>query len=170
MKAILFDEIGGPLKFEEVTDPIVREGEIGVEIHAASVNPADHKVREGLYPGGTQVQLPHISGRDFSGVVKELGVGVSDFEVGDNVFGVLDVGHEGTYAETITEKAEIIAKKPDFFSHIEASALALTGLTALVSLEDTAKIQADEKILIQGGAGGASFGCTCHRYGKRAQS
>ena len=154
MKAILFEKIGGPLKFEEVMDPVVKEGEIFVEIHAASVNPADHKVREGFYGGGTKIKFPHISGRDFSGVVRVLGVGVSDFAVGDEVFGVLDVGHEGTYAEFVTEKAEIIAKKPDFFSHTEASAIALTGLTALVSLEDTAKIQAGEKLLIQGGAGG----------------
>ena len=93
-------------------------------------------------------------GRDFSGVVTELGAGVSDFSIGDQVFGVLDAGHEGTYAEIVSEKAGIIAKKPSFMTHPEASALALTGLTAIVSLEDTANLKAGEKILIQGGAGG----------------
>ena len=154
MKAMIFKEIGGPLIYQDVPDPKAGSDEVVIEIHAASVNPADHKVREGQYSGGENLQLPHISGRDFSGVIRELGADVKDFLFGDEVFGVLDVGHEGTYAEAVTEKASIIAKKPKFLSHPEAAALALTGLTALVSLDDTAELQPGEKLLIQGGAGG----------------
>ncbi|HIA81715.1 MAG TPA: NADP-dependent oxidoreductase [Rhodospirillales bacterium] len=87
--------------------------------------------------------------------------------MGDQVFGVLDAGHEGTYAEIVSEKAGIIAKKPNFLTHPEAAALALTGLTAIVSLDDTAELKAGEKILIQGGAGGVgSYAVQLAKYRK----
>jgi NADPH:quinone reductase-like Zn-dependent oxidoreductase len=81
---------------------------------------------------------------------------VSDFKVGDPVFGVLDMGREGAYAEKLAIKAAIVARKPDALSHAECAALALAGLTALVSIEDTLQLKRDEKILIQGGAGGVA--------------
>ena len=74
------------------------------------------------------------------------------------MFGVCDVGQEGAYAEKIAIKAAIVAKKPDSLSHVDAAALALAGLTAICTVEDTLKLKAGETILIQGGAGGvASF-------------
>jgi NADPH:quinone reductase-like Zn-dependent oxidoreductase len=91
-------------------------------------------------------------------VVAAVGASVDDLKVGDPVFGVLDAGQEGAYAEKVAVKAAIIAKKPDALSHVDAAALALTGLTAIVAVEDTLKLQRGETILIQGGAGGvASF-------------
>ena len=107
--------------------------------------------------GATQLnQFPHILGRDFSGVVSEVGAGVSDFKVGDAVFGVTDQGIEGAYAEKIAIKAAIVAKKPASLSHAEAAALGLISLTALTAIEDTAQLKAGETILIQGGAGGVA--------------
>jgi NADPH:quinone reductase-like Zn-dependent oxidoreductase len=97
-----------------------------------------------------------ILGRDFSGVVSALGAGVTDLRVGDEVFGVLEAGRDGTYAEKIAVGAAIVAKKPSALSHVDAAALALTGLTALVSVEDTLKLKSGETILIQGGAGGVA--------------
>ena len=167
MKAMVFEQIGGPLIYTEAPDPIPNPQEILVSIHAASVNPADYKVRTGFYPSSQNLPLPYILGRDFSGVVIELGAEVSDFSIGDQVFGVLDAGHEGTYAELVSEKAEIIAKKPTFMTHPEAAALALTGLTAIVSLDDTANLKEGEKILIQGGAGGVgSYAVQLAKYRK----
>jgi NADPH:quinone reductase-like Zn-dependent oxidoreductase len=162
MKAVLFEKHGGPevLHLAEVADPVAGPGEVVVDIHAASVNAADYKVRlgGGAY-SGSGVQLPHILGRDFSGVVSAAGPGVTDLRVGDPVFGVCDQGIEGAYAEKIAIKAAIIAKKPARLGHAEAAAMALTSLTALWALEDTAKLKAGETILIQGGAGGvAGFG------------
>ena len=156
MKAILLTGHGGTdkLQYGEAPDPVAGPGEVVVDIHAASVNGADPKVRRGQYQ--SSIKFPHILGRDFSGVVSALGAGVSDFKVGDAVFGVLDAGHEGTYAEKLAIKAAIIAKKPDSVSHAEAAALALIGLTALTAIEDTAKLKAGETILIQGGAGGVA--------------
>jgi NADPH:quinone reductase-like Zn-dependent oxidoreductase len=90
--------------------------------------------------------------------VSAVGNGVTDLKVGDPVFGVVETSDEATYAEKLAIKAAIIAKKPESLSHVECSALALIGLTALVSVEDTLQLKAGETILVQGGAGGvASF-------------
>jgi NADPH:quinone reductase-like Zn-dependent oxidoreductase len=159
MKAVLFEKHGGPevLYLAEVPDPAAGPGEVVVDIHAASVNAADYKVRlgGGAYSGGG-VKLPHVLGRDFSGVISAVGPGVTDLRVGDGVFGVCDQGIEGAYAEKIAIKAAIIAKKPARLGHAEAAAMALTSLTALWALEDTAKLKPGETILVQGGAGGVA--------------
>jgi len=156
MKAAFFMRHGGPevLQYGEVPDPVAGPGELVADVHAASVNAADTKVRAGSYAPVSH--FPYILGRDFSGVVAALGKGVSDFKVGDPVFGVLEMGKEGAYAEKLAIKAAIVASKPDALSHTECAALALAGLTALVSIEDTLQLKRGEKILIQGGAGGVA--------------
>jgi NADPH:quinone reductase-like Zn-dependent oxidoreductase len=158
MKAAFIEQHGGPevLKYGEMPDPVAASGQVVVDIIAASVNGADWKVREGK--SGQLSKFPYILGRDFSGVVSAVGSGVSDLKVGDEVFAVCDAGQEGAYAEKITIKASIVAKKTERLSHVDAAALALAGLTAIVSVEDTLKLKKGETILIQGGAGGvASF-------------
>jgi NADPH:quinone reductase-like Zn-dependent oxidoreductase len=156
MKAVLLTNHGGPemLRYGEAPEPVARPGEVVVDVHAASVNAADYKVRLGS--SRANLHFPHILGRDFSGVVSTVGPGVTDLAVGDAVFGVLDQGVEGAYAEKLAIKAAIIAKKPDSLGHAEAAAMALTGITALWALEDTAQLKAGETILIQGGAGGVA--------------
>ena len=159
MKAAYFERHGGPevIRYGDLPDPKAGPGEIVVDIHAASVNGADCKVLSGRYSRITD--FPYVLGRDFSGVVASLGDGVDEFAPGDTVFGVCDVGQEGAYAEKIAVKAALVAPKPDSLSHVEAAALALIGLTAVVSIEDTLDLQPGETILIQGGAGGvAGFG------------
>ena len=85
--------------------------------------------------------------------------------MGDAVFGVLGAGKEGTYCEKIAITAALVAKKPDGLSHVDAAALALTGLTAINSVEDTLKLKRGETILIQGGAGGvAGFAIQFAKY------
>jgi NADPH:quinone reductase-like Zn-dependent oxidoreductase len=165
MKAAYIEKHGGPevLTYGDILDPIAKPGEAVVDIHAASVNAADWKVRSGA--SGTITDFPYVLGRDFSGVVRAVGDGVDDVEVGDAVFGVCDAGQEGAYAEKIAIKSSILAPKPDSLTHVEAAALALTGLTALISIEDTLQLQAGETILIQGGAGGvAGFAIQLAKY------
>jgi NADPH:quinone reductase-like Zn-dependent oxidoreductase len=156
MRAILFDDFGGPevLYLGEAPDPVAGPGEILVDIHAASVNAADSKVRAGPRAGEPVLDLPHILGRDFSGVVRSLGADVTDFAPGDAVFGVTERGTEGCYAEALSVPAALATKKPHSMSHVEAAALSLTGLTALVALEDEAKLGDGRRVLIHGGAGG----------------
>ena len=157
MKAVYIEQFGGPevVKYGDLPDPSAAAGQIVVDAFAASVNGADWKVRAGHYG---QPKFPLVLGRDFSGVVSAVGEGVADLRIGDEVFGVLEAGREGAYAEKIAIGASIVAKKPGGLSHIDAAALALTGLTALCSVEDSLKLKSGETILIQGGAGGvASF-------------
>ncbi len=157
MKAVYIEQFGGPevVKYGDLPDPTAAAGQIVVDAFAASVNGADWKVRAGHYG---KAAFPLVLGRDFSGVVSAVGQGVTDLRVGDEVFGVLEAGREGAYAEKIAIGAAIVAKKPGGLSHVDAAALALTGLTALCSVEDALKLKSGETILIQGGAGGvASF-------------
>ncbi len=158
MKAAYFMKNGGPevMQYGDVLDPVAGPGQVLVDVHAASVNGADWKVRAGHYAPITD--FPYIPGRDFSGVVSALGAGVSDFAIGDAVFGVCDVGQEAAYAEKIAIRSAIVASKPESLTHAECAAVSLIGLTALVSIEDTLQLKSGETILIQGGAGGvASF-------------
>ncbi len=150
------DGYGGAevLHYRDAPDPAAGADEVVVEVHAASINPADWKVREGLRRDAVELSFPHILGRDFSGVVREVGPGVEDLSPGDAVFAVTDRSHEGAYAEAVAIKAALVAKKPAALGHAEAAALALTGLTALVSLADTAALKSGETALIHGGAGG----------------
>ena len=157
MKAAYIEKQGGPevLKYGDVPDPVAGPGEVVVDVHAASVNAADWKVRSGV--GYDPIKtFPHVLGRDFSGVVSAVGKGVGDLRVGDAVFGVCETNREGAYAEKVAIKAAIVTKKPGGISHVDAAALALIGLTAIVSIEDTLKLRAGETILIQGGAGGVA--------------
>jgi NADPH:quinone reductase-like Zn-dependent oxidoreductase len=155
MKAAYIDKFGGPevLKYGDLPDPVAGPGQVVVDTVAASVNGADPKVAAGDYK---QATFPVILGRDFSGVVSAVGAGVTDLKIGDEVFGVLEAGRDGTYCEKIAVGASIVAKKPAGMSHVDAAALGLVGLTAIRSVEDTLKLKSGETILIQGGAGGVA--------------
>jgi len=164
MKAAYFMQFGGPevLQYGDVPDPVAVADEVIVDVHDATVNAADWKFRGGEYARHAEVKFPQIPGRDFSGVVAQAG---GDLKVGDAVFGVLEPGKEGTYCEKIAVRAAVIGRKPERLSHIDAAALALTGLTAIDSLENTLKLKRGETILIQGGAGGvAGFAIQFAKY------
>lgn len=156
MKAVYFNENGAVnvLQYGDLPDPVANADEVVVDIHAASVNGADWKVRQGSY--APTAFFPYVCGRDFSGIVSEVGSDVTDLAVGDAVFGVLPVGQEGTYCEKVATKAAVLAKKPEDVSHIDIDALSLIGLTAVISIEESLKLKSGEKILIQGGAGGVA--------------
>ena len=165
MKASFFRKTGGPevLEYGDLPDPDAGPGQVLVDIHAASVNAADWKQRNGSH--GPMAKVPGTLGRDFSGVVSALGAGVTDFKVGDEVFGVVEQVRNDCYAEKVAIDAAIVAKKPASLSHIEAAAVALTGLTALTAIEHTLKVQPGETVLVQGGAGGvASFAVQIARH------
>ena len=156
MKAIEINSFGNTdvLNLVEIPEPIISSAEVLVNVHATSVNPADSKMRQGLYPTDENFTFPYVLGRDFSGIVEACGNNVTEFEAGDPVFGVLPAGREGTYLEKLAIDANLIARKPNKLTHNEAAAIALTGLTALVAVEDNLDLKSGEKILIHGGAGG----------------
>ncbi|HEV8679026.1 MAG TPA: NADP-dependent oxidoreductase [Stellaceae bacterium] len=156
MKAAYLTGHGGVEKFVygDMPDPVAGPGEVVVDIHAASVNAADYKVRLGSY--NSTLKFPYVLGRDFSGIVASRAADVTDLAIGDAVFGVCDAGIEGAYAEKIAIPAALVAKKPEALGDAEAAAMALTSLTAIWALEDTARLKKGETILIQGGAGGVA--------------
>ncbi len=155
MKAAYIERHGGPevLEYGDLPDPTAGPDEVVIDIAAASVNAVDCNVRAGDHG---QMKFPYVLGRDFSGTVSAVGRAGTDLEIGAAVFGVCPPGQEGAYAERIAVKGAIIARKPDALPHVEAAALALTGITALTAIEDTLKLRRGETILIQGGAGGVA--------------
>jgi NADPH:quinone reductase-like Zn-dependent oxidoreductase len=156
MKAQLIRDYGGPaaLELAELADPMPGPDEIVAEIHAASVNPIDWKIREGLLRSFFDVRLPHVLGRDFSGVVVAVGANVGDLRPDDAVFGVGNPLKPGTHAQKIAIDPKLVARKPRSLSHVAAAALGVAGLSALAALETTAPVKAGDRVLVHAGAGG----------------
>src|SRR5437879_4603973 len=153
MQAILVHNYGGPeqLKLEEVQRPEPQAGEVLVRVHAAGVNPADWKIRQGLLKDVMPVQFPYIPGLDLAGVVEEVGPGVTAFQKGQAVFGQ---STKGTYAEYTTASGETLALKPKTLNFDEAAAIPVGATTAWQALFDHGGLQAGQRVLIQGAAGG----------------
>src|SRR5207237_3502731 len=140
------------LTLEDLPRPKPKAGEVLIRVQAASVNPVDYKMRSGEFKqGGTK--LPITLGRDVSGVVDEIGSGVSRLHVGDEVYAFLDWDHGG-YAEYVVTKSEGVAAKPATIDHIHAAAVPLAATTAWQGLFDHGKLKAGERVLIHGAAGG----------------
>ena len=155
MKAAILKSFGGPESFElrEVPKPVPQAGQVLVRVHATSVNPLDYQVRRGDYPD--LVPLPTITGHDVSGVVEEIGPGVTTFVPGDEVWYTPQIfDGPGSYAEYHVAAESIIGKKPPSLSHLEAASLTLVGGTVWEALVVRAALRVGESILIHGGAGG----------------
>ena len=156
MKAVRIHKYGGPevLHYEDAPRPKPQAGEVLVRVHAAGVNPIDWKVREGEMKDFWPHKFPLILGWDLSGVVEQLGRGVSRFKIGDEVYGLPDPTRGGAYADYIVVRESELALKPNSLHHIRAAAVPLAALTAWQSLFDTAQLQTDQRVLIHAGSGG----------------
>jgi NADPH:quinone reductase-like Zn-dependent oxidoreductase len=142
------------LRYEDAPRPKPQAGEVLVRVHAAGVNPIDWKVREGHMRDFWPHKFPLILGWDLSGVVEELGRGVSQFKIGDEVYSIPDPTRDGAYADYIVVRELELALKPDSLHHIRAAAVPLAALTAWQSLFDTAQLQPGQRVLIHAGSGG----------------
>jgi NADPH:quinone reductase-like Zn-dependent oxidoreductase len=154
MKAAQISDYGDAsvIKVVDVDKPTVKEGQVLVEVHAASVNPWDSKVRSGSVQSFMPLDLPVTLGGDLSGVVAEAGNG---FEAGDEVYGSGGApGGSGSLAEFSAAPAASLAKKPAKIDFTEAAAIVLTGVSAAQAIIDHINLQSGQKILIHGGAGG----------------
>ncbi len=157
MKAIRINEFGGPevLKLEEIERPVPAPDEILVHVYASGVNPVDWVVRNGgndaLRP---YLTLPMTLGWDAAGIVAEAGSNITDFQKGDEVYGVPNFPGNGSYAEYCAAKASQFALKPKRISFIEAAGVPLAALTAWTGMFAHGKLQAGQRILIQGASGG----------------
>src|SRR5690606_28911965 len=155
MKAALLKSFGGPEAFElcDVPKPVPQAGQVLVRVHATSINPLDYQVRRGDY--ADLVPLPTITGHDVSGVVEDVGPGVTAFSPGDEVWYTPQIfDGPGSYAEYHVAAESIIGKKPASLSHLEAASLTLVGGTAWEALIVRAALRVGESILVHGGAGG----------------
>jgi NADPH:quinone reductase-like Zn-dependent oxidoreductase len=157
MRAVAQHEYGEPevLVVEEVATPRPIPTEVQVRVHAAGVNPVDFKTRAGEGVAGIIGEPPVCLGWDVSGVVTEVGGGVTRFRVGEEVFGMPWFPRQaGAYAEYVTAPSRHFAAKPHPLSHEEAGALPLAGLTAWQIVVETIALEDGADILIHGAAGG----------------
>jgi NADPH:quinone reductase-like Zn-dependent oxidoreductase len=151
MKAVVLHEYGGPGKliYEDVPDPVAGEGQVLVRVAASSVNPIDYKLRSGAAKDRFPLELPAILGRDISGIVREVGKGVSGFKPGDKV---MAVGNKA-YAELDSVAAKDLAFVPEKLDLVKAAALPLVTLTGEQLITRGTKIQAGQTVLVTGAAG-----------------
>jgi NADPH:quinone reductase-like Zn-dependent oxidoreductase len=135
---------------DTVDRPEPKAGEVLIRVRFAGVNPIDWKLRAGHVQRYMPIPLPATPGLDVSGTVETVGEGVTGFAVGDKVFG----RGVATYAEFAVAPVATIAQIPDGVSFEEAAALHVGGVTAWLALFDTGHLEAGQRLLIQGGAGG----------------
>ncbi|MGZ3775276.1 MAG: NADP-dependent oxidoreductase [Pseudobdellovibrionaceae bacterium] len=151
MKAARIHSYGdsAQVKIEDSPQPEVKNNEVLVKIHDASVNPVDWKIREG-YMKSSSSKFPLTLGQDFSGEIVEVGPGVTSFKKGDDVFGFAS----GSYAEFTCASVDRIALIPASLNYEVAASIPTAGLTAYQLLVEQAKIKENQTILIHGAAGG----------------
>jgi len=156
MKAIQIHEFGGPevLKYEDAPKPKPGADEVVIKVFATSVNPIDWKIREGHAKGKFPIKFPLIPGWDVSGEIDEVGSNILNFRKGDEVYSRPDPTKNGTYAEYVVVKANLINLKPQSIDHEKAAAVPLAGLTAWQALFDYGKLQQGQKVLIHAASGG----------------
>lgn len=154
MLAMSQDEFGGPEVLHDVRVERPKPGisEILVRVHAAGVNPTDWKHRSAERFLGAP---PYVLGWDVSGVVEEVGLGVTLFAPGDEVFGMLPYPHgAGSHAQYVLGPTRAFASKPQSVDHVQAGAIPLAALTAWQCLVDTAQLGSGDRVLIHAAAGG----------------
>ena len=155
MKAAFLTGYGGNevVAFGELPEPVPKEGEVLIEVHAAGVNPVELAMREGRYRQLLPFTFPQVPGLDISGVVVQAPASTT-FKPGDEVFARLPNSAPGAYAERVSVPAQLLARKPVQLSHIEAASLPTVALTTVQAFRERAHLKAGERILIQAGAGG----------------
>ncbi|MGG5794408.1 NADP-dependent oxidoreductase [Bacillus nitratireducens] len=155
MKAMVIDKYGKvPMRMNEVPTPEINEYEVLAEIHAASINPIDFKIRDGKVKLLLKYKMPLILGNDFSGVIVKVGTKVTQFKVGDEIYARPRKNKIGTFAEYIAIHEDDIALKPKNLTFEEAASIPLVGLTSYQALHDIMQLQKGQKILIHAGSGG----------------
>jgi NADPH:quinone reductase-like Zn-dependent oxidoreductase len=156
MKAIMIEQYGGldVLQVAEVGKPVVAADQILIEVHAASINPIDTKIRDGSMAFRFGKKFPKILGFDAAGVVVETGPDTTQFSPGDQVLVRSDLLTGCACAEYLAVSESVVAHKPKAMNYQQAAALPLAGLTALQGLRDDCQLQSGDHVLIIGASGG----------------
>lgn len=157
MKAMIITEFGSADVFQvaEQAKPLAKPGCIVVKVAASSVNPVDYKIRELGSHLPFAPAFPAVLGMDFAGTIEAVGDDVSQFQVGDEVYGCAGGLSDlpGSLAEYMLADARLVAKKPSNISMAEAAALPLVSITAFEGLT-RAGVTSGQKVLVHGGSGG----------------
>jgi len=155
MRAALVETAGGAFAPHRLPQPVANPGQVLVQIETAGLNPLDAKIRAGQAAHARQ-PLPAVLGLDMAGTVRAVGAGVTQWRVGDEVFGMVGGvgGHPGTLAEFVAADARLLARRPAALAPREAAVLPLAFITAWEGLVDRARVGAGHKVLVHGGAGG----------------
>ena len=161
MKAIVVEQYGTPdvMKFKDVEKPAPKDHEVLVKIHAAALNMFDwHLLTADIFlvrlNAGLFKPKYKIPGADMSGRVEAVGKDVTQFKVGDEVYGDLAASGCGSFAEYVSVPEKALALKPVNLTFEEAAAYPMAAVTALQGLRDQGKLQPGQKVLIQGASGG----------------
>ncbi|MGH8302720.1 MAG: NADP-dependent oxidoreductase [Steroidobacteraceae bacterium] len=156
MMAIRAHRRGGPevLEYEDAPVPDVHSGEVLVEVHAAAVTPGELAWDASWVSETGEDRTPVIPSHEFSGVIAKVLDAVDDVAPGTEVYGLIDFHHDGAAAQFVALPHEAVVRRPLRLSHVESAALPLAALTAWQALSDHAKVQAGDRVFIQGGAGG----------------
>lgn len=161
MKAMVYNKYGSPdvIKLQEVAKPTPRENEVLVKVYASCNNAGDwHLLRGVPFPVRFMIGLfkpkYNILGTDIAGKIESLGKNVTQFQVGDEVFGDLSKSGFGGFAEYTCIKVDSLTIKPSNLNFEEAASVPTAALTALQGLRDKGKIQSEQKVLINGASGG----------------
>ncbi|MEZ2444686.1 NADP-dependent oxidoreductase [Chitinophaga sp. RCC_12] len=156
MKAFIINRYGRKenLQLREIAEPIVKEHEVLVQVHAASVNLLDSKIKNGEFKLILPYKMPLTLGHDVAGVITKTGAKVSRFKVGDEVYARPADHHIGTFAELIAINEADVALKPQKLTMEEAASIPLVALTAWQALVEKADLKKGQKVFIQAGSGG----------------
>lgn len=158
MKAAQISQYGDSsvVQITTIDIPAPGEGQVLVEVHASSLNPFDTTIRSGYMKDMIPLQFPVTLGGDIAGVVAKVGEGVTNFAVGDAVYGQANVvaGNSGAFAEYAVTSAGQVAVAPHGLEFTDAASLPLVGVSALQALQEHINLQPGQKIFIHGGAGG----------------
>ena len=156
MKAFLIDRYGKKEtgRIGDAPQPSLRDDDVLIRVHAASVNALDTKIRTGEFKLILPYRLPLILGNDMAGTVVSVGAAVQDFKPGDEVYARPDEDRIGTFAEFIAVNTASVALKPSNLTMVEAASLPLVALTAWQALVETAQLKPGQKVFIQAGSGG----------------
>ncbi len=159
MKAVRYSNYGGIEALDVVANaekPTVGDGQVLVQVEAASINPVDYKVRLGYMKAFMPLKFPATIGGDFAGIVREVRGANSGLKEGDKVYGQATVlnGGSGSFAEFAAANIANVGRAPKTVESPDAAGLPLAGSSAVQAIEDAIKLKKGQKILIHGGAGG----------------
>ena len=156
MKAAVIHRYGGNdvVAVETISEPTLRPRDVLIDVHAASVNPIDFKLRDGKLRLLRKFSFPLVLGFDVSGVIAQVGPEATRFKPGDEVFTSLDGNRPGAFAERVATDESVVARKPSTLDHASSAAIPLVGPTSWQALTEHARVTAGSRVLIHAGAGG----------------